>query len=106
MNMKKTKKLPHLELTSQDIRELKSKVHHLKPVVIIGSNGLTDAVIQEINLSLNTHELIKIRIHLNDSKEGMTEIVNEICTKTQAVSIQMIGHIAAIYRKNPQHEEG
>jgi RNA-binding protein len=103
MDMKKTKKLPIL--TSQDIRKLKSKVHHLKPVVIVGNNGLTDAVIQEIDLTLNDHELIKIRIHIKDQKEELTKITNEICSKTNSSLIQTIGHIVAIYRKNLQNEE-
>lgn len=102
--MKKTKK--QSILAPQDIRELRSKVHHLKPIVIIGNNGLTDAVIQEIDHALNDHELIKIRVHIKDNKEELAKITSEICTKTQATLIQTIGHIVAIYRKNLQIEEG
>jgi len=91
-------------LTPQDIRELRSKVHHLKPIVIIGNNGLTEPVIQEIDRALHDHELIKIRVHVKDKKDELTKITQEICTRTNSTLIQFIGHIIAIYRKNPQNE--
>jgi len=101
----KNKKAPQpVPLTPHDIRELKTNVHHLKPVVIIGNNGLTDAVIQEIDRALNDHELIKIRVHIED-REELSKINDTICAKTGATLIQVIGHIVAIYRKNQQPDE-
>ena len=91
-------------LNSHDIRELRSKLHHLKPVVIIGNNGLTDAVAQEIDRALNDHELIKVRTDAKNSEELAT-IADTICAKTKSTLIQTIGHIVAIYRKNLQVEE-
>lgn len=91
-------------INSRDLRALKSKLHSLKPVVIIGSNGLTNAVIQEIDRALNDHELIKIRAHVNKNNE-LTTIAEKICTKIKATLIQTIGHIIAIYRKNLQVED-
>ena len=41
-------------------KALKAKAHVLKPTVMIGQHGLTDAVIAEIDIALNAHELIKI----------------------------------------------
>lgn len=99
------KKIKQPPLTPQDIRELRSKIHHLKPVVIVGSNGLTPAVIQEIDRALNDHELIKIRVHIEDNKEELAKITHEICTKTNATMVQIIGHIVAIYRKSLQTED-
>lgn len=91
-------------LTSQDTRELKNKLHHLKPVVIIGNLGLTEVVIQEINRALNDHELIKIRVHTK-SRDDLVKITNEICIKTGSALVNVIGHIISIYRKNTQTEE-
>ena len=99
--IKKNKKTT---LTSQEIRELRGKLHHLKPVVIIGNKGLSETVIQEINRALNDHELIKIRIQAKDRKD-LSKITNEICTQTNSTLINTIGHIASIYRKNLQKEE-
>ena len=42
-------------------KELKKKSYLLKPIIMIGQNGLTDAVINEIDVALNAHELIKVR---------------------------------------------
>ncbi|MCL5260618.1 MAG: ribosome assembly RNA-binding protein YhbY [Gammaproteobacteria bacterium] len=89
--------LPH------EIRELRSMLHHLKPVVIIGQNGLSSAVVLETDRALTDHELIKIRLNIED-REVRTKIATEICEKTKAALIQTIGHIIAIYRKNPQTE--
>jgi RNA-binding protein len=101
----KNKKIPQPPpLTPHDIRELRTNIHHLKPVIIIGSNGLTNAVIQETDRALNDHELIKIRIHIED-REELNKITNAICTQTGATLIQVIGHIVAIYRKNLQPDE-
>lgn len=103
-------KIPHLkqksmqDLTPQDIRSLKNKVHHLKPIVIVGNKGLTDTVIQEIDRALDDHELMKIRIH-TQNREDLAKNTADICTKTNAILIHSIGHIVAIYRKNPDNED-
>lgn len=87
-------------ITSQQKRELKTQVHSLKPVVTLGNNGLTPTVLQEINLALDIHELIKIRINETD-RETRDALISKICKSIKAELIQAIGYIAAIYRKNP-----
>ncbi len=81
-------------------RKLRSQAHSLKPVVMLGNQGLTDNVQSEINQALNDHELIKIRIAGAD-KEDRNVIAQTICEKQGADLIQEIGHIIAVYRKNP-----
>lgn len=100
--MAKKKQKP--TLSSQEVRILRSQLHHLKPVVIIGNNGLSTAVLQEINRALDDHELIKIRTNLADRGER-SKVSCEICDKLAASLIQTIGQIIAIYRKNPNMEE-
>ena len=80
---------------------LKAKAHELKPVVIIGQNGLTAAVLNEIGLSLDHHELIKVRVNAADREErqGMIE---GIIRETGAELIQAVGHVITVYRKNPE----
>lgn len=77
---------------------LKARAHALKPVVITGQNGLSDAVINEIDLALEHHELIKVRINASDRAERLM-MSEEICQRLSAEMIQSIGHIIAIYRK-------
>jgi RNA-binding protein len=66
---------------------------------MIGQAGLTDAVLAEIELALNSHELIKVKIRAE--REDRQRISGEICTATGAELIQAIGQIAVIYRRNP-----
>ncbi|MFK5986169.1 MAG: ribosome assembly RNA-binding protein YhbY [Pseudomonadota bacterium] len=92
-----------MTLTNKQQRFLRSLAHPLKPVVRIGNSGLTDAVINEANLVLETHELIKARVNA-DNKEEREEIIKKLATQTEAFLVQSIGHIAILYRakdKNP-----
>ena len=78
---------------------LKSKAHHLRPVVLLGTKGLTTAVIDETNLALLTHELIKVKIN-GAEKASRQTIAAELCQQLQAELVQLIGSTAIIYRKN------
>lgn len=82
-------------------QSLKAKAHHLKPVVLLGAKGLTPAVIEEANLALTAHELIKIKIN-GAEKEGRRLIATELCNQLHAELVQLIGTIAIIYRKNDE----
>ena len=81
-------------------KKLKAQAHSLNPVVIIGQAGLTEAVIKEINLTLDTHELIKVKIRAERDERSV--IREQICTETHAELIQSIGQVAVFYRKNPK----
>lgn len=82
-----------------DKKALKKRVHHLKPVVMIGGNGLTDAVQAEIEKALIAHELIKIKIATDDRAE-LKQLAATICAAHDAELIASIGHVIAIYRAN------
>ena len=87
--------------SSTQMRELKEQSQLLKPIVIIGDAGLTEAVIAEIERALYDHELIKIRLAYNDS-DLRTKITANICDTTCSTLIQNIGHVITIYRKNAE----
>ncbi len=87
-------------LDNKRLSQLKSLCHHLRPVVMIGQKGLHAGVIDEIDLALEHHELIKIRINVDrDEREKM---IREICEQTGAQAIQVIGHMVSLFRENPQ----
>ncbi|MBS1157389.1 MAG: RNA-binding protein [Proteobacteria bacterium] len=86
-----------IELTPDQRRHLKSLAHHLNPVVMIGNNGLTDAVIREIAVNLDAHELIKIRV-LGDDRALREQYLQQICTDLGAAPVQHIGKLLLIYR--------
>ncbi len=80
-------------------KSLKAKAHHLKPVILLGAKGLTPGVIEETNIALLTHELIKVKIN-GAERDARVVIANEICSQLQAELVQLIGCTAIIYRKN------
>ena len=88
-------------LTNPQKRYLKALAHARKPVVIVGDSGVTPAVLHEILLALDHHELIKIRVNAED-RESREAMIREICATTEATLIQRIGHIATLFRRNPE----
>lgn len=83
-------------------KQLKAQAHHLKPVVMMGSKGLTDALTEEASLALNAHELIKVKISGLEKVEREA-IAIELCDLLKAHLIQLIGNTAVIYRPNPEN---
>ena len=80
---------------------LKAQAHSLKPVILIGSKGLTPAVVEETSHALDAHELIKVKI-ASLEKEEREAISAALIEEVQAQLIQKIGKIIVIYRKNPE----
>jgi putative YhbY family RNA-binding protein len=77
--------------------ELKARAHALNPIVIIGNAGLTPAVLEEIERSLKSHDLLKIRV-MNDDREAREAMLQEICAQLKAGPVQHIGKILVVYR--------
>ncbi|MBE2295738.1 MAG: ribosome assembly RNA-binding protein YhbY [Phycisphaerales bacterium] len=88
-----------LALTNPQKRHLKALAHHRRPVVIIGDSGVTPAVTHEILLTLDHHELIKIRVNAED-RETRERMIAKICAATDATLVQRIGHIVTLFRRN------
>jgi len=78
---------------------LKAQAHHLKPIILLGAKGLTEAVINETDIALSVHELIKVKIN-GAEKSDRQCIADTLCTTLHADLIQLIGHTAIIYREN------
>jgi RNA-binding protein len=82
---------------------LRSLAHHLKPVVIVGKNGISSQLIASTEVALNDHELIKVKF--SEFKEAKKEISAEIAQATKSELIGIIGNIAMFYRPHPQPEK-
>ena len=85
-------------MNTKQISHLRGLAHKLNPVVMIGNNGLTASVLQEIENSLNAHELIKIKV-FGDDREARAAMLEEICEKTGAIKVHHIGTQLVIYRQ-------
>lgn len=83
---------------------LRAEAHHLDPVVLLGANGLTDAVLKEIDRELTAHELIKVRVP-SDDREERESIYREVAEKLGAARVQMIGKLLIFWRPSDAVEE-
>lgn len=91
--------MPKLNLTPHERSDLRAAAHALRPVVLIGDNGLTDAVLKEITVHLQAHQLIKIRV-AGDDRQARLTILEQICDALDAAPIHHLGKILTIYRPN------
>jgi RNA-binding protein len=89
-------------LSPAERKLLKARAHALRPVVAVGNEGLTAAVLKEIETGLKAHDLIKIRV-AGDGREARQLMLGEICHRTGASPVQHIGKILVVYRENKEH---
>lgn len=85
----------------QDIKALRGIGHQLSPIVIVGANGLTPTLIEEVARALHDHELIKIKIPTGSADERK-ECANAIAEATESEVIHHIGRMVLLLRANPE----
>lgn len=96
-----TKNRKSMTISETQKRWLKKQVHHLKPIVTVGQAGLTEPVLAEIELALNHHELLKVKVNAGDREQRDAQIA-EIAQQTRSDLINRIGNTASFYRSNPE----
>ncbi len=96
--------MPAIQLTPAQRKEKRSEAHHLDPVVMIGADGLTPAVVKETDAALNAHGLIKVRI-FSDDRANRESIFASLCGELNAAPIQHIGKLLIIWRPMPEKIE-
>lgn len=72
----------------------------MKPVVLIGAAGVTDAVMKEVDHALTAHELVKVKVPAED-RTLRRQACEEIAARTGAGLVQLIGKTAILYRRHP-----
>jgi RNA-binding protein len=90
-----------MALTATQRRYLKSLAHPLKPVVMVGAKGLTDAVIRELQVAFDSHELLKLRLS-GVEREAKAALAAQLTDATGAELVQSIGHVLTLYRQHPE----
>lgn len=93
--------MPAIHLTPAQRKEKRADAHHLDPVVLIGGDGLTDAVLKETDAALNAHGLIKVRV-FSDERDTREEILATLADKLSAAPIQHIGKLLVLWRPIPE----
>ena len=86
-----------MKLTNNQKKYLRSMAHDLKPFVMIGQHGLSESVIAEIDSTMLKHELIKIKLRVEDRDEKQ-KIIEKILKFSHAEIVQVIGGVLVIYR--------
>ena len=87
-------------MTSKERAKLRAEANGLDPIFQIGKEGVTDAVIAQIEDTFNTRELFKIKVHLETSPEGPKEIATKIAEATGCDVVQVIGGTIVVFRIN------
>ena len=85
-------------MTSSQRKILSSAASNLNPLVIVGQGGLTDGVVQKIAKVIDDHELIKVKF--NEFKEEKKDLTAELCAKTSAELVRIIGNVAILYKES------
>lgn len=93
--------MPQINLTPTQRREKRADAHHLDPVVMVGGEGLTPAVVKETDAALNAHGLIKVRVQGDDRVARETMFV-QLCEELNAAPIQHIGKLLVLWRPIPE----
>jgi RNA-binding protein len=88
-------------LTARERARLKARAHALDPVVQVGSTGVTDNLIAEVDRALTAHELIKVKVP-GDDREARVAIGDEICSRTGATSVHRVGKVIILWRRRAE----
>jgi len=98
--MAKPKKKKAPQLTPGQIRHLRGLGHHLKPLAMLGREGITDNLLKAVEEVLVAHELVKVKIQENfpDDRHAGAAAVADACG---AALVQVLGRIFLLYRPNP-----
>lgn len=91
-----------MPLKNTQIRYLRGLAHDLKPVILIGGKGVTDAVVAELDSALAHHELVKVKVAAED-RESRDEAIAALAGRVRAEAVQKIGHTVTLYRKHPEN---
>ena len=91
-------------LTSAQTRFLRGHAHDLKAMLQVGGKGISDALVAEVELALEHHELIKVKV-AGEDREARDAMIGALADRTGAALVQRIGHTAVLYRPSQDHRQ-
>jgi len=94
--------MPQIILTPAQRKVHRAEAHHLDPVVLVGGDGLTPAVVKEVDGALKAHGLIKVRV-FSDDRSARETMLQTLTEQLDAAPIQHIGKLLVLWR--PQAEK-
>lgn len=93
--------MPAISLTPAERKEKRGDAHHLNPVVLIGADGLTPAVVKETDAALRAHGLIKVRM-FSDVRADREAALATLADQLSAAPVQHIGKLLVLWRPIPE----
>lgn len=93
---------PLPKLTGKQARHLRAIGHSLKPLLLVGKSGITENFIKQVRSSLETHELIKVKLG-KTSETGMEDAVSQLVDKVPCQLAQSIGKTLLLYKANEEN---
>ena len=91
-------------LTSAQTRFLRGMAHGLRAMLQVGGKGVTDSLVAELDLALEHHELVKVKV-AGAEREERDAMIARLAEGTGAALVQRIGHTAVFYRPSRDHRE-
>lgn len=95
--------MSQIQLSPAQRKAHRADAHHLDPVVMIGAEGLTAAVLREADLALNAHGLIKLRV-FSDDRAARDALLGDLAERLSAAPVQHIGKLLVLWRPLPARE--
>jgi putative YhbY family RNA-binding protein len=92
--------MPSIQLSPAERKAHRAAAHHLDPVVLVGAEGLTDAVVRECHAALDAHGLIKVRV-FSDDRAARDAMLAALADRLDAAPIQHIGKLLVLWRPVP-----
>ena len=82
-------------------KALRAAGHHLSPVVQVGKDGVSEAVLRQLDAQLAAHELVKVKVG-TESPEDRFEAAERLGEAAGARVAQILGRTVLVYRKHPE----
>lgn len=94
-----------MSLTSKQRAHLRRLAHHLKPVILVGSDGVTDAVVGSVEEAFNTRELLKMKLQESAPLDARKAADHIVAALADVHPVQTIGRTSVLYRRHPENPE-
>ena len=91
-----------LALSNAQKRYLRGLAHTLRPVILVGAKGVTAPLIDELDLALEQHELLKVKIAADD-RETRDAWLDDLVARSNSTLVGRIGHTAVLYRRRKEN---
>jgi len=91
-----------MPLSKHQIKHLVTLTHNLKPVIMVGQNGITENLLKELEIAVNHHELVKIKI-AGDDRESREAIIAKLLKSANAEKVKAIGKTLTLFRRNTKN---